>query len=74
MLSETLRLELAPLNVRVITLMAGNVQSNIGDNGAPPQKLPPSSHYLPIEKHIAEKSEWADMRRTSLRRTWLRVC
>lgn len=51
-LSETMRLELAPLNVRVITVMAGSVQSNIFDNSPGPAKLPPTSFYRSIESLI----------------------
>lgn len=52
-LSETLRIELTPLNVRVITLMPGGVESNIFANGPPPTELPKGSYYLPIEKQLA---------------------
>ncbi|KAF1849043.1 oxidoreductase [Cucurbitaria berberidis CBS 394.84] len=61
MLSEILRLELAPLNVRVITLMVGNVASNIDVNGPPPASLPSTSMYLPIEKQIAADYTWDTM-------------
>lgn len=56
-LSETLRLELAPLNVRVITVMAGSVISNIAANGPPPASLPSTSVYLPVEKYLAVELE-----------------
>jgi hypothetical protein len=58
MLSETMRLELAPLNVRVITLVAGGTKSNISDNGPPPESLPPTSQYLAVEKHIATNMDF----------------
>lgn len=63
MLSETLRLELAPLDVRVITLVAGNVSSNISVNAERPTALPRTSQYLPIEKDIITEGEWNDMDR-----------
>lgn len=63
MLSETLRYELAPLGVRVITLVAGNVASHMssGVNGAPPAELPPSSRYKAIEKELSKGESFADM-------------
>jgi 1-acylglycerone phosphate reductase len=61
MLSETMRLELEPLNVRVVTLVAGGTKSKIAQNGPPPQSLPPTSQYLIIEKHIAQGVEWKQM-------------
>jgi 1-acylglycerone phosphate reductase len=60
-LSETMRLELAPLNVRVITLVAGGTKSNISDNGPPPESLPPTSPYLAVEKHIAKNVDFKQM-------------
>ncbi|KAL1648998.1 hypothetical protein SLS61_006520 [Didymella pomorum] len=63
MLSETLRYELAPLNVRVITLVAGNVSSHMssGVNGPPPAELPPTSRYKAIEKELQKNEEFADV-------------
>lgn len=63
MLSETLRYELAPLNVRVITLVAGNVSSHMssGINGPPPAELPPASRYKAIEKELSKGEKYADM-------------
>lgn len=63
MLSETLRFELAPLNVRVMTVVAGNVSSHMssGVNWSPPTQLPPTSYYRPIEKEIAKPAEFSDM-------------
>lgn len=59
--SETLRMELAPLNVKVVTLVAGNVTSNMSSNGAPPQQLPDGSFYKPIEKEIAMQEPFTEM-------------
>lgn len=63
MLSETLRFELAPLNVRVITLVAGNVASHMssGVNGPPPTELPPTSRYKAIENELSKGEQFADM-------------
>jgi short-subunit dehydrogenase len=55
-----LRLELAPFGVKVITLMAGNVASNIGPN-APELKLPSQSLYLPIQEELLKVGEYSDM-------------
>jgi 1-acylglycerone phosphate reductase len=60
MLSETLRLELAPFHVRVITLMSGNVASNITAN-TPAIKIPSTSYYLPVKAEIAKEEQYADM-------------
>jgi 1-acylglycerone phosphate reductase len=49
-LSETLRIELQPLGVRVVTAMVGEVESNIYDNARTPS-LPLSSYYNSV-KHI----------------------
>ncbi|KAJ4302873.1 NADPH-dependent 1-acyl dihydroxyacetone phosphate reductase [Kalmusia sp. IMI 367209] len=61
MYSETLRIELAPLGVKVVTLAAGNVTSNMISNGAPPAQLPADSFYKPIEKDIANAEEFTNM-------------
>ncbi|KAJ7117853.1 hypothetical protein C8R44DRAFT_791529 [Mycena epipterygia] len=42
--SDTLRVELAPFNIKVITIASGNVQSNI----MKPEALPADSIYQPI--------------------------
>ncbi|OTB01231.1 hypothetical protein M426DRAFT_221919 [Hypoxylon sp. CI-4A] len=49
-ISETLRLELAPFGVSVVTIMAGAVASHFHDND--PFHLPPASYYTPIEQTI----------------------
>ncbi|KAF3036165.1 hypothetical protein E8E12_003664 [Didymella heteroderae] len=63
MLSETLRYELAPLDVRVITLVAGNVTSHMssGVNCPPPAELPSTSRYKAIEKELSKGEKYADM-------------
>ncbi|KAJ4297937.1 NADPH-dependent 1-acyl dihydroxyacetone phosphate reductase [Kalmusia sp. IMI 367209] len=43
--SNTLRVELAPLGVRVITIITGGVKSNIARTH---RELPPGSYYVPI--------------------------
>ncbi|KAI1308109.1 dehydrogenase with different specificitie [Xylaria venustula] len=56
--SETMRLELAPFGVTVVTIMAGSIYSHFHDNdGDGDFALPPTSRYVPIEEIIAG---WAD--------------
>ncbi|KAL8723688.1 MAG: hypothetical protein Q9181_007229 [Wetmoreana brouardii] len=55
-LSETLRLELAPLGVTVITGMLGSVDSNFHANDSW-QVLPESSRYKTVESQIAKTAE-----------------
>ncbi|KAJ6554473.1 NAD(P)-binding protein [Mycena capillaripes] len=49
---NTLRLELAPFNVQVITIVTGGVKSNIARN---PRMIQPSSIYAPIADVFAER-------------------
>ncbi len=51
-ISETLRLELSPFDVSVVTIMAGVVTTHFHDN-EPGFKLPEGSLYAPIEEIIA---------------------
>ena len=53
MMSETLRLELAPLGVTVITAMVGSVESNIHVNDSW-QGLPETSRYKSVEAQAAK--------------------
>lgn len=57
MLDETLRIELAPLNVKVLTVVTGAIKTNIHQNSPKPQ-FPPTSRYRAVEKYL-EKS-WND--------------
>lgn len=50
-LSETLRLELAPFGVSVVTILPGVIDSNLHVNDAAAFEMPPSSRYSAI-KHI----------------------
>lgn len=48
-ISETLRLELAPLGVRVVTVVLGGVQTSGNDpSNIPDLELPPDSYYQKI--------------------------
>ena len=51
--SETLRLELAPFGINVVTAMLGVVKSNLLAN-SPDLHLPPDSMYKPVEQQIRE--------------------
>lgn len=51
-ISETLRLELSPFNVDVVTIMNGTVDSHFHDNDLK-LVLPEGSRYAPIEEIIA---------------------
>ena len=52
-ISETLRLELAPLGVSVLTAMTGFVATNFFPNTTY-QMLPPDSHYKKIESFVTD--------------------
>ena len=59
MISETLQLELAPLGVKVVTVVTGAIDTLLLPN-APPFSLPPSSQYKSIEKEIAARTRGED--------------
>ncbi|KAL5342043.1 hypothetical protein BJX70DRAFT_386456 [Aspergillus crustosus] len=50
---ESLRVEVAPLGVRVVTIMTGIVATKMFENG-PQTSLPGSSYYKPAGQQIAE--------------------
>ncbi|KAI1419252.1 short-chain dehydrogenase/reductase [Xylaria sp. FL1777] len=53
-LGGTIRTELAPLGVRVVTVKTGSVYTPLFDN-APPTKLPEDSLYQPVKEWIEER-------------------
>ncbi|KAL8968539.1 MAG: hypothetical protein Q9183_002419 [Haloplaca sp. 2 TL-2023] len=55
-MSETLRLELAPLGVTVVTAMLGKIESNFHINDSW-QGLPASSNYKSVDTQIARTAE-----------------
>lgn len=55
-LSETLRLEIGPFGVSVVTILPGVIDSNLHINDSQRSDMPPTSRYLAIKKTIAE---WA---------------
>lgn len=58
-ITETLRLELAPFGVTVVTVNTGAVRTNILASG-PDFKLPATSRYKSIEKEIASLARGED--------------
>ncbi|KAI9667702.1 MAG: hypothetical protein M1821_000519 [Bathelium mastoideum] len=58
-ISDTLRMELAPFSVKVVTVRTGAVKSNALADG-PNFKLPPTSRYVSIEKEIAARARGED--------------
>ncbi|EOD50684.1 putative short-chain dehydrogenase reductase family protein [Neofusicoccum parvum UCRNP2] len=59
-LIETLRLELQPFGVKVVTAVSGAVKSKIFTN-APALRLPEDSLYTPAEKEIVARAGGADV-------------
>ncbi|RYP36917.1 hypothetical protein DL767_003165 [Monosporascus sp. MG133] len=53
-LSETLRMEMRPLGVRVVTAMVGEIETGFYNHGT--FSLPPDSHYKSIEAIIRKQS------------------
>ncbi len=53
-ISETLRIEMEPLGVRVLTAMVGEVQTKIYQNNEP-AKLPEGSYYSSVAKFIFDQ-------------------
>lgn len=54
-ISETLKMELAPLGVRVVTAMVGAIGTQLYDNQEI-SSLPPGSYYEPIEDFIKRQA------------------
>ncbi|KJR82157.1 short-chain dehydrogenase/reductase [Sporothrix schenckii 1099-18] len=58
-LGDTLRVELAPLGVRVVTIITGSVASHLFDNADERCHLPEGSVYAPLKERI-EKKDFLD--------------
>lgn len=56
-LSDAMRLELAPLGVRVVTIQPGGIVSSFGDTGAAHVTLPPGSPYTPISRFVLGRAK-----------------
>ncbi|KAK9234250.1 hypothetical protein V1525DRAFT_350564 [Lipomyces kononenkoae] len=59
-MTETLRLEMAPFGVNVLTVMSGTVDSNFFRN-SPAHRLPSTSRYVSAEKSIAARARGEDI-------------
>jgi 1-acylglycerone phosphate reductase len=64
MISETLRLELAPFQVKVITCITGVIETNLMVNSWK-QELPADSIYKPASKEISDRASGRDVPDTS---------
>jgi 1-acylglycerone phosphate reductase len=56
--SDVLRLELAPFDVRVVTVVTGGVKSNIARTE---RELPPNSIYLPLSQEYNERLTYSQL-------------
>ena len=54
LLSDQLRIELSPFDVKVINVVTGSVRSNFNKNLAAAPRLPPDSLYLPAKQEVEE--------------------
>lgn len=59
MLDSTLRLELAPLNISVLTVVTGAIETSFMSNIQEPQ-FPKNSYYLPIEQTVKARARGED--------------
>lgn len=61
---HTLRVELAPFGVRVVTVVTGSVRSKLFDNADAACRLPPGSLYSPLRERIEKRDILAHARWT----------
>lgn len=66
-LGHTLRVELAPFGVRVVTVTTGSVRSKLFDNADEACRVPPDSLYYPLKERIEKRdflgnARWMDAR------------
>jgi 1-acylglycerone phosphate reductase len=54
LLSDQLRIELSPFNVKVVNVVTGSVLTRFMENLASPPRLPPNSLYSPAKKEVEE--------------------
>lgn len=64
LISETLRLELAPFDVKVVTCVTGAIKTNIMSNSTK-HDLPAGSIYAPVAQHISGRANGEDVKDTS---------
>lgn len=60
--SDTLRLELAPFGVKVVSVVTGAIDTNIMTNGSSNYQLPPNSIYKGAFKEIKERATGEDVK------------
>lgn len=56
-LSDAMRMELAPLGVRVVTIQPGGIASKFGATGEAQVKLPQGSLYAPISRFVMGRAK-----------------
>ena len=56
-LSDALRMELAPFDIRLVMVQPGGVKSSFGDHAEEALQLPEDSVYKPIEKGIRDRAQ-----------------
>jgi 1-acylglycerone phosphate reductase len=69
--SETMRLELAPFQVKVLAVVSGVVATNIMSHGND-WKLPPQSLYSKVSKAIEARATGADVKASQKSTYWFR--
>ena len=67
-LTDALRMEIAPLGIRVITVQPGGVKSSFGDNAEEGLKLPEGSIYQPMSDGIHARAQAGQLDATSTER------
>jgi short-subunit dehydrogenase len=63
-LSDALRLELAPLGIRVMTVQPGAIASSFGDTASSTVQLKPASLYAPLANAIMKRATASQQRAT----------
>ena len=61
-ISETLRLEMKPLGVNVVTVITGAIETNLFANAPEQQSLPEDSLYKPAEEEIMLRTTGGDVK------------
>lgn len=56
-LTDALRMEIAPLGIRVVTVQPGGVKSSFGDNAEAGLRLPEGSLYEPVRAGVAARAQ-----------------
>ena len=56
-LTDALRMEVAPLGIRVVNVQPGGVKSSFGDNAEAGLRLPEGSLYAPVRAGVAARAQ-----------------